>query len=170
MNIFLVGFMGCGKSTIGKKLAKKLDYQFIDSDTFIENREKDSVESIFNKSGEDYFRKLETEFLEEIDFDKTIIALGGGTPCDPDRLKLIQKKGELIYIDLPAEALCDRLIQAKKPRPLIDELKSQPEELLNFINSKLEERKPFYSQANYTISGINLTTERLDLLIKMITY
>lgn len=169
MIVFLVGFMGCGKSTIGKKLAKKLEVKFIDSDNAIEKAAGKSIQEIFDQEGENEFRRMELDFLKTFKEENAVVALGGGTPCDEERLKIIQEKGEIIYVQMPPEALCKRLLEAKKVRPLVQEYKDSPKELLDYIENKLKERSPFYKQANITISGLNISSERLELISKLLS-
>lgn len=161
-NIFLTGFMGSGKTTAGKKLAKLLKINFIDLDNYIEQKEKLSVQSLFENFGEPAFRKMEQVSLNELLKlkSKAVIALGGGTICYNDNLQKIKKIGLLIYIDLPPIALAQRLEKSKVKRPLLKNLKG--EELVKFVTDKLEERKSYYVQSHITISGISLTPQLLQ--------
>ena len=162
--IFLTGFMGSGKSNAGKKLAKFLHLNFIDLD-YIEQKEKLSVQSLFENFGEPVFRKMEQACLNELLDLKTsdVIALGGGTICYKDNLQKIKNNGLLIYIDLPPIVLAQRLEKSRVKRPLLKNLKG--EELVKFITDKLEERIPYYIQSHITVSGINLTPQLLQLKI-----
>jgi shikimate kinase len=164
-NIFLTGFMGSGKSTAGKKLAKLLRLKFIDLDYYIEQREKLTVQSLFENFGEQAFRKIEQSCLIEIlkSEKQAVIALGGGTICFENNLNKIKENGLLIFIDLPATALAQRLETSKVKRPLIKDLKG--EELVTFVVNKLNERKAFYDQAHIAVSGLSLTPQLLRQII-----
>jgi shikimate kinase len=164
-NIFLTGFMGSGKSTAGKKLAKLLRLKFIDLDYYIEQREKLTVQSLFENFGEQAFRKIEQSCLIEIlkSEKQAVIALGGGTICFENNLNKIKENGLLVFIDLPATALAQRLETSKVKRPLIKNIKG--EELVTFVANKLTERKVFYDQAHITVSGLSLTPQLLRQII-----
>lgn len=160
-HIFLTGFMGCGKTSIGKKLARLLRITFIDMDEYIEKREKLTVQSLFENFGEGTFRKIERSCLEEIlkKDEKLVVALGGGTVCYENNLEKIKKAGLLIYIELPVASLAQRLENSKAKRPLLKNLKG--EELTAFIDNKLNERKDYYNKAQITVSGLSLTPQIL---------
>lgn len=160
-NIFLTGFMGSGKSTAGKKLAKLLRLKFIDLDHYIEQKEKLPVHSIFENFGENAFRKMEQTCLSEIlkNENNCVIALGGGTICFENNLEKIKDNGLLIFIDLPSIALAQRLEASKVKRPLIKNFKG--DDLVAFIEDKLSQRKVFYSQAHISVSGLSLTPQQL---------
>jgi len=144
--VFLIGFMGCGKSTFGRKLAKQLEWEFIDLDDYIEEQERCSISEIFKNKGEVYFRNLETKALKESNqWINTIISTGGGTPCFNDNIGLINKIGLSIHIKLSPEDLKIRLEGEKAKRPLIADLSDG--ELLSFIKLKLSERNTYYSSS-----------------------
>lgn len=147
--LFLVGFMGCGKSTFGRKLGKALGYAFIDMDTYIEEHEGKSVPAIFADHGERYFRNLETRAINDLsDQVHCVIATGGGAPCSNDNMSLMNEIGQTIYLELSPEKLAERLVLDPTERPVLEGRKG--DELVAFIVSKLAEREPFYKQANYT--------------------
>ena len=151
--IFLIGYMGSGKSTVGQLLATRLGYDFIDMDNHIEEKQLKSVNQIFVEQGEQKFRQLEKQSLHEIaDFDHVVISTGGGTPCFFDNMKYMNEQGVSIYLKLSTEELAERLesTHANK-RPLLGERKG--EELLRFIRDGLAIREPYYLQARYSISG-----------------
>jgi shikimate kinase len=165
--IFLIGFMGSGKSTHGKKLAKSLERPFIDLDNYIEGKEGFSVQNIFEHKGENYFRQRETEYLKQViaRYATSVISLGGGAPCFNDNMELLLKTGIVIYIKMPAEALFSRLNQSASERPL---LKDKTEaERLDLIKKLLPEREPFYSRAHITVNGLDLTTEKLKEAVSL---
>lgn len=153
--------MGSGKSTYGKKLAARLSLPFSDLDELIELRENKTVQAIFSEQGEDYFRQKEHELLKQLIAtpQKQVVALGGGSICFYNNLQLVKSSGLLVYLELPALALFQRLSQAQKTRPLLNNLRG--EELLKHITQRLGERKKYYSQAHITLNGLNLTAQQL---------
>jgi len=157
--------MGAGKTTLGKKLARKLGYTFYDIDKAFEHKYKTTVDLFFNKYGEELFRKLEHELLvSTFDFENTVISTGGGTPCFHNGMELINQNGISLYIKLSPEALYYRLTKAKKRRPLV--AKKSEDELKKFINDKLREREVYYNKANYVISGISVNIQSLVEMLK----
>jgi shikimate kinase len=160
-HIFLTGFMGSGKSQLGKKLAALLGIGFIDLDLMISQQEQKTVPEIFRQAGEEEFRRLERVYLERIiSEDKiSVIALGGGTVCFNDNLALLKGAGILVYIELNATALFDRLKNNANGRPLLAGLSGDA--LLQKITGLLQERKTFYEQAHITVKGVNLTVQAL---------
>ena len=148
--IILIGYMGAGKTTIGKALSKELGIIFYDLDWYIENRMRKTVSQIFAERGEDGFRKIEYNMLHEVaEFEDVIISCGGGTPCFFDNMDYLNQQGQVVYLKAEPEVLYKHLLMAKVERPLIKG-KSQ-EELLTFISEQLERREPFYSKARYTL-------------------
>ncbi|MCL2088838.1 MAG: shikimate kinase [Oscillospiraceae bacterium] len=138
-NIYLYGFMGCGKSTIGKQLAKKLSRRFIDLDEYIVKTEGKSIPAIFAESGEGYFRELESQTIEELSAQKNIvIATGGGAMVSLKNIKAAKIGGSLIYLSVPFEVCYDR-IKNSGNRPNANKEKSKVEELYN-------SRAPIYNQ------------------------
>ena len=162
--IFLIGFMGSGKSTLGAKLAHRIGYHYKDMDQLIEETAEMSIPSIFKEHGEEVFRKWEHDILLELcSREKLVIATGGGAPCYNDMIRIMNDHGITIYIKLPPPALKQRLVKSKTERPLI---KGKSEsELLEFITSLLSEREKFYQLARHTVNGVNLEIDELvDLL------
>lgn len=159
--IFLIGFMGCGKSTHGKKLAKALNRPFVDLDHYIERKEDKSIPEIFKHKGEDYFRAKESEYLEQVvrRYDSSVISLGGGTPCFNNNDEFIFKSGLAIYVSMPPEALLHRLSQSENKRPLLTG--KNEEENLEIIKSLLQQRESTYEKAPIKVKGIDLTTEKI---------
>jgi shikimate kinase len=145
-NIILVGFMGVGKTTLGKKMAHKLNYHFIDTDHIIESKENLSVNEIFQSRGEDYFRQLEDDLISHLPKENTVIATGGGLPCRDNNLQRLNGLGVTIYLKRPSKELFARLNQSKDKRPLIANLTD--DQLEHFIEEKLEEREVFYNQCH----------------------
>lgn len=150
MRIYIIGFMGAGKSTYAKKLANKLKLDLVDLDELIELKAGKSITKIFDEEGEMYFRELESEVLKSTaEQDNMVVATGGGTPCYYDNLAFMKANGKTIYIKLLENKLFNRLWKAKGERPLIADMEEA--ELKLFINEKLTERSQFYCQADYII-------------------
>lgn len=149
--------MGSGKTTLGKKTASLLELNFIDLDDYIEQKERKSVNAIFDEQGETSFRKIEAKCLEEVlkTTETTLISLGGGTICFENNLTLIKKSGLLIYLELSPQDLATRLIEEKHQRPLLKNVSES--DLKKIIEYKLEQRKKFYHQAHITVNAVNLT-------------
>lgn len=151
--------MGVGKSTLGKKLAQRLEVDFIDSDQFIEKQLGMSIADYFAQFGEEKFRALERDFIRQLDINACVVATGGGLPCFCDNMSIMNSKGVTIYLHRPPKELFQRLKNAKKERPLIAGLSD--EELLDFISSQLEEREQFYNQAQFVLTREHHTIEGL---------
>lgn len=163
--IFLIGFMGSGKSTLGVKLARKIAYNFVDMDQLIEETAGMTIPGIFREHGEEVFRKWEHDILLELCArDKVVISTGGGAPCHKDMMQLMNQHGATVYIKLSPEALKTRLQNSRTERPLIKG-KSE-EELLEFIKSKLAEREFHYRMAKHTVEGNHLQSEELISVLK----
>ena len=159
MRIYLIGYMGSGKSTLGRRLSKHLDLQFVDMDHYIEERNCKTVPQIFAEEGESEFRKKERKALEELaEFTHIVIATGGGAPCFFDNIDLMNKSGKTVYLNINPKILADRLLTSKTERPLIKG-KSR-EELVTFIDETLRKRNEFYLQAQYQI-----TEPDIDLVV-----
>ncbi|WP_026896881.1 shikimate kinase [Daejeonella oryzae] len=160
MKIFLVGFMGSGKSSLGRKLARQLGLEFFDSDKLVEQKTGLKVADYFQLYGEESFREIERDILQKSWYpDNCVIATGGGAPCYFDNMEWMNQNGKVIYLSLSAKTLADRLENSKTERPLIKDLKGQ--ELIDFISGKLSEREIYYNKAAFIISGIDLTAEKL---------
>lgn len=153
--------MGSGKSLLGKKLAALFTMHFTDLDHYIEAGENRSIAAIFEQEGEAGFREVETRYLSRLlkMQEPTVIALGGGTVCFNNNLQAIQHAGLLVYIELSAAALTDRLKKSRQPRPLLRGLNE--EGMTEKIRELLEQRKIFYGQAHITVNGLNLTPQLL---------
>ena len=163
LKVFLVGMPLCGKSTIGKVVAKKLNFKIIDLDTEIIKSENQTINKIFELNGEKYFREIETQLLDSIiNKNKSfIMATGGGTPCFNNNINLINKSGISIYIDTPIKKLEKRLINENE-RPL---LKNNP--IQRKVFDKLyNERKIYYEKSKFKVSEDNNTVEAIISIIK----
>ena len=150
---FLIGYMGSGKTSMGKLLAKKLAYDFVDLDAFIETKYHKTVSQIFAELGESKFREIEHDCLRLVgEFEKAIISTGGGSPCYYDNMEYMNSHGLTIYLKLTPEQLAVRLETSRVgKRPLLAERKGG--ELRHFITEGLLTREPFYSQAHVVLSG-----------------
>lgn len=156
--VYLIGYMGCGKTTIGKRLAKSLGWGVIDMDSRIENRYRKTIPDIFASEGEESFRKKERFILEELSaLENVVVSTGGGAPCFFDNIDVMNSSGLCVYIRMTPEALAARLKNAKANRPLLKD--KTEEELTNFIKEQLEKRRAFYEQARYVIDNDNGTPE-----------
>ena len=146
MRIYLIGYMGSGKSTLGHKLAREMGLTFIDLDKYIEERNCKTVPQLFTELGETGFREKERKALEEIsEFTDVIIATGGGAPCFYDNMELMNRTGITVFLDIQPSVLAERLLKSKTERPLIQG-KSRTE-LVRFIDESLKKRMPFYTKA-----------------------
>jgi shikimate kinase len=153
--IYIIGFMGSGKTTAGKKLASLLGWSFIDLDKRIEEYAGKTIPEIFSQRGEDYFRIIETQLLRNLNMcTKTVISTGGGTPCYIDNMDYMIETGLTIYLKLTPAELKSRLSQSKGKRPLIKDLDQN--ELTSFIKEKLAVREKWYERSDITMDGIDL--------------
>lgn len=167
MLIYLIGFMGCGKSVHGKSLAKLLGFDFMDMDEALQHSLSLSISTLFNQpKGEAVFRKMESEWLYNNStlLKNTVIATGGGAPCFFDNMAIMNKTGITVYLKMNPGSLFHRLAPGKAKRPLIANLSDI--ELMDFIHSKLLEREHFYRQAHLIIKGENLNVKSLAEEIK----
>jgi shikimate kinase len=165
MKIFLVGYMGSGKSTAGKRLAETLGLAFADLDEYIEKETGRSIGEIFEKDGEERFREMENNALKHfLDVDDIVISVGGGTPCFYDNMELMNRNGVTVYLKMSADSLAERLVKAEHKRPLIKDMSEF--DLKNFITTNLEKREPFYLQAQYKVKGKNLDVNELAEFIR----
>ncbi|MBC8172456.1 MAG: shikimate kinase [Chitinophagales bacterium] len=164
MRIYLIGFMGCGKSTAGKKLAAKMHWPLMDLDKTMEELEGKKVSEVFAEKGETYFRERERNVLHESTFfTDAIISCGGGTPCFYDNLTWMKQNGLSVYLRGTQEFLYSRLKEKKAKRPLIANMNDQ--ELWNYIQVKLTEREVHYVQADIIIDAQDLD---IDILMSII--
>jgi shikimate kinase len=161
MKIFLIGFMGSGKTHWGQLLSQKLGIPFFDLDEQIVSHEGKSIPDIFASDGEEYFRLLEKDVLYIIteSHDSFVMACGGGTPCYYNNIDYLSKNGTSVWIDTPAQVLFDRLIKEKDSRPLIKELTD--EQLRGYIKKKYADRKIYYEQADVIIDEEPVQLEKL---------
>lgn len=148
--IILIGYMGSGKTTVGKALSKETGMMFYDLDWYIESRMRKTVAQIFAEKGEEGFRKIEYNMLHEVaEFENVIISCGGGTPCFFDNIDYINQQGEVVYLKATPEVLYRHLLMGKTERPLIKN--KTPEELVAYITEQVAKREEFYNKARYTL-------------------
>ena len=158
--IFLLGFMGSGKSHIGKMLSQHLCLSFLDLDHVLEANEGRKIADIFATDGEAFFRNLETETLKKFgNSSYTVVSLGGGAPCFNNNMAVIKQLGISFYLQAPAEVLAKRLFSERAHRPILHN--TTEESFTGFIEGKLVERNPFYTQADFTI---NASQKDVDIL------
>jgi shikimate kinase len=164
MKIFLIGFMGSGKTTLGRKLAARMNCEFIDLDHKLEQQVELSIAEYFTLFGEDAFRKLEAQILRKTAYpENVIVSTGGGLPCYFDNMDWMKANGRVVYLNLSPKTLADRLEAGKEERPLLQD--KHGDALVAFIEQKLAEREPFYAQANIIADGLSLTAERLEEIL-----
>jgi shikimate kinase len=161
--VILIGFMGCGKTTLGRKLARALDYDFIDADDALEKAEGMTIPEIFAQRGEAYFRELEHAFIAGLQQQSNaIVSTGGGMPCFGNNMELLNAAGMTIYLQRPVLELAHRLTHARKQRPLI--AGKNREELVRFISELLPVREKYYLQAHYILDREAQTVESIQEL------
>jgi shikimate kinase len=167
VRVFLMGFMGAGKTTLGKALAAHLGVSFIDLDQYIESRYMKSVSQIFATRGEQGFREIESRLLREVgEFDNVIVSCGGSTPLIGDNMDYMLSQGQTVYLKCSNETLLSRLKAARSQRPLI--ASKTDEELALYIESETKRREPGYLRAQYICPGDRL--ESRDQISETIEY
>ena len=163
--IYIIGFMGCGKSTTGKKLASLLGWSFTDLDRKIEESTGLTISEIFSQHGENYFRNIESEILKNLKYQtNNVISTGGGTPCYGDNMDFMLENGLTIYLKLTPGQLKSRLTESKGKRPLIKDL--DEESLPGYIVEKLACREKWYNGADIIFEAFNLDIELLQYIVK----
>lgn len=147
--IILIGYMGAGKTTLGKALAQELNLQFYDMDWYIEERYHKTIAQIFAERGEYGFREIERNMLHETaEFENIVLSCGGGTPCFFDNMAYMNRQAKTVYLKATPEILTQHLRMSKTERPLLKG--KNDEELIQYISTSLETRTPYYSRAHYT--------------------
>lgn len=170
MNIYICGYMGVGKTTIGKDLSKRLEMEFVDLDEEIEKEVGLKVWEIFETKGEDYFREQESKILKRVikEKNKNIISLGGGTVCEINNLNSILAKGILVYLKADEEFLAERLKMDSEKRPLLKSI--EPGSFLQYVQSTLPRREQFYSLSQVeTLVNAGFSPEKLLNRLKLST-
>lgn len=167
-SIILVGYMCAGKTTVGRQLAKELNYSFYDLDWYIEERFHTKISRIFAEEGEARFRDLERRMLREVaEFENVVLSCGGGTPCFFDNMDYMNQTGQTFYLKASPQTLLQHIAISKGERPLLKN--KNPEELRTFISEQLVEREPFYEKAQHVID-INVldSFEKVSLVVERI--
>ena len=155
VRIFLTGYMGAGKTTLGKAFARELGLSFIDLDWYLEERFHQTISQLFAERGEDGFRRLEQKLLHEVgDFENVVISTGGGTPCFFDNMDYMNAQGQTVFLDVDEETLFRRLRVATAQRPILRG--KSDAELRAFISEALARRMPYYEKARYRFDGSRL--------------
>jgi len=163
--VYLIGFMGVGKTTQGKKLARLLGYHFVDLDDFFEAKFKIEIYQFFNKYDEPLFRRLENDRLKKtFEMKKVVVATGGGTPCHHNGIGNINRHGISVFLDMPPAVIADRLIHARRKRPLVEGKSGK--ELTKYIKEKLSERLSCYQKAMIKVDALHLDIAALAGEIK----
>jgi shikimate kinase len=148
--IFLIGFMGCGKTTLGRSLAERMDLPFVDLDAMIQTREGCTISDLFAEVGELGFRHIEQMYLHALlEYPKVVVSTGGGTPCFFDNMNWMNRFGVSVYLKTTPELLHSRLKGEAKHRPLLKRF--DHDELLPFIRVTMRQREEFYNSAHITI-------------------
>ena len=155
VRIFLTGYMGAGKTTLGKAFARKMNVPFVDLDWYVEERFHKTVGELFTERGETGFRELERNMLHEVaEFENVVISTGGGARCFFVNMELMNRVGKPVFLDVPPHVLFRRLRIAKQQRPILQG--KEDDELKAFIIRALEQRAPFYTQAQYIFNADEL--------------
>ena len=155
IRVFLTGYMGAGKTTLGKAFAHALGVPFIDLDWYIEERFHKNIKTLFAERGEEGFRLVEQRMLHEVgEFEDVVISTGGGTPCFFDNMAYMNSQGQTVFLDVSLDVLYNRLRVATFNRPILQG--KNEEELRQFITEALKKRLPFYSQATYRFDANQL--------------
>ena len=164
--IVLIGYMGSGKTTVGKALAKEIGLPFYDLDWYIESRMRKKVSQIFAEQGEEGFRRIERNMLHEVaEFEDVVVSCGGGTPCFFDNMDYLNNQAQVVYLKADPEVLHKHLLMGKGDRPLLKG--KSPEELITFIREQLEKREPFYTKARYSLDvSLMDNTEKIKITIE----
>jgi Shikimate kinase len=172
--IILIGYMGSGKTTVGKALSKETGMMFYDLDWYIESRMRKTVAQIFAERGEEGFRKIEHNMLHEVaEFEDVIISCGGGTPCFFDNMDYLNGQGDVCYLKAEPEVLYRHLLMGKVERPLIKG--KSPEELIAYITEQVGKREEYYNKARYILDvslmddyeKIKISVEKLRELLNL---
>ena len=172
--IVLIGYMGSGKTTVGRALAKETGLPFYDLDWYIESRMRKKISQIFAERGEEGFRKIERNMLHEVaEFEDVVISCGGGTPCFFDNIDYLNQQAQVVYLRCEPEVLHKHLLMGKGDRPLLKG--KTPDELIAFIRQQLELREPYYTKARYSLDvslmdnneKIKITIEKIKELLSL---
>ena len=162
--IYIIGYMGAGKSGVAKRLAARIGWQSCDTDSMFEEKYRITINDFFAKYGQDLFRKLESEILHSTaQMDNVVVATGGGTPCFFDNMDFMNNNGLTVFLSMSAKSAAIRLSQTRKKRPLTKGLSG--DELLHFVEQQYEQRLPFYTQAQMTFKAEDCDVENMAITI-----
>ena len=157
--IFLIGYMGAGKTTLGKALARRMNLSYIDTDHYIENRYHKKISDIFASEGEERFRDIEHRILLEVsEFEDIVVSTGGGLPCFNDNIDIMNNLGTTVYLNTSEEELAARLGVSKNVRPVLKNRSGS--ELVDFIKENLDKRKAFYEKAKIQFNAEQMCTDK----------
>jgi shikimate kinase len=166
MRIFLIGYMGSGKTLTGGRLAEVLNYEFMDLDHLFEEKYRISVSDFFKKYGEDLFRALEHKLLKEnLHHENMVMSVGGGTPCFFDNIRWMNDHGITVYLKASVDELYNRLSRSRKPRPILNN--KTDDNLRSHIVRQVAERQSYYNQATITVQEEELDIEKLADTIRL---
>ena len=174
LRIILIGYMGAGKTTVGRALARELNVPFYDLDWYIESRMRKTVKQIFDEKGEEGFRRIEQSMLHEVaEFENVIVSCGGGTPCFFDNMEYMNGQAETVYLKAEADVLYKHLLMGRSVRPLL--LNKTPDEVDSFIREQLKYREAFYTKAKHILdvslmdnyAKIDISVNQLCQLLKL---
>lgn len=159
--VFLIGLPGCGKTTLGRALAKRMGRGFIDLDLYIENRFHSTIAAMFAaEDGEATFRRRECNMLREVgEMEDVVVACGGGTPCQCDNMEYMNNRGDTVWLQASEDVIYRRLCLARQRRPQFTSLSDV--EVMQWLRLLEEQRTPYYSRASITFSGDRLENARL---------
>jgi len=163
-NVFLVGMPSSGKSTLGRKLARALNYRFVDLDKLIVKDQKKTIPELFKEKGEAYFREVESRLLHQIRPNQwLVVATGGGAPCFFNNMAFIKSAGISVFINISPAELTQRILQhGKDDRPLLSGVTQLEQEL----NMRLQNRLPYYTEADFTVTH---ETSKVNLLLELVS-
>lgn len=165
MRIYLIGYSYSGKTTLGRETARRLGVQFFDTDKAIELKYHTSISTFFSHYGEQAFRIIERQILQSTaEMDNVIISTGGGTPCNDSNIRFILDHGTAIHLQMSVDDIMERIAHARRTRPLLKD--KTPEQVRQYITQQLQQRLPYYNQAQLTLPAFDANT---DQLIKLIT-
>ena len=165
-NLILVGFMGSGKSTVGRELAKVLDMNFVDTDHYIENKENMMIKEIFALNGEKYFREIEAKYIKEISkMNNTVISTGGGVVASDINIMLLKKNGFVIYLDCTVECIYKR-VSRRNTRPLLNKVENLYSRIVELLDERVNNYKKYMDDKVYIDSKTNIW-DTVDKIKKM---
>ena len=166
MRVYLIGFMGSGKSFWGRKLSAGMGFPFFDLDDEIVLQEKKPITEIFAEKGEEYFRMVEKDLLEKLTEanENMILSCGGGTPCFFGNIDFMKKMGKVVWLNTSTDVLVERLLREKKHRPLLRDIPD--DDMKSFIVKKLHDRKLYYEQAHLALREETLSPEQIQKAVE----